>query len=116
MDFKKFQTEAKRTCAQLGDLSDNIHMTLGMVTETAELADCFKKRLAYNKPVDWVNVKEELGDLMWYIANFCTMHGIDIEEIMETNIAKLKARYPDKFTEEKAIHRDLNKEREILEK
>jgi len=116
MDFKTYQQESSRTCVKLGDLSDNIHMTLGMVTEASELADVFKKRLAYNKPIDWVNVREEIGDILWYLANFCRMHNIDIEEVMGTNIAKLKARYPDKFTEDNAINRDLKKEREILEK
>ena len=65
--------------------------------------------------LDLVNVKEEIGDLLWYIAIMLNVLDTDFETVMRTNIAKLKARYPDKFTEEKATHRDLNKERQILE-
>ena len=82
--------------------ADNIHMALGMVTEAGELADIFKKNLAYKKPIDWINAREEVGDIMWYLVNFCSMNGFDLEEILERNIAKLKARYPEKFTEENA--------------
>jgi len=95
---------------------DVLHMILGMMTETGELADVFKKSLAYNKPIDWVNVQEELGDLMWYIAGFCKICDIDLEVVLHKNMEKLKARYPEKFNSDKANNRDLLKEREILER
>jgi NTP pyrophosphatase (non-canonical NTP hydrolase) len=62
------------------------------------------------------NVKEEIGDLMWYIGVFCKKNNLNLEEIMETNIKKLAARYPDKFTQKAAINRNLDAERAILEK
>jgi hypothetical protein len=43
------------------------------------------------------------------------MNGWDLREILATNIAKLEARYPEKFTEEQAINRDLGAERQVLE-
>ena len=117
MNFKEYIEEAERTSADLGDKKlDNLHYVLGMVTEVGELADTFKKNLAYGKEIDWVNVREELFDITWYIANFCRINEIDFEKGLDTNIAKLRARYPEKFTEEKAINRDLDKERQILEK
>lgn len=117
MDIKTYILESSRTCADLGspDLN-NIHMMLGMCTEIAELQDVFKKNLAYKKEIDITNVREEIGDLMWYVGNFCRMNNFDLEEILDTNIEKLKVRYPEKFTHENAINRDLKKEREILEK
>lgn len=119
MKLKQYIKEASRTNAPLDNNYDDmtsIHMILGMVTEVAELADVYKKHLAYKKFKDMVNIKEELGDLMWYIAGFCKMNNINIHEVLQTNINKLKARYPDKFTEEAAIIRDLDNERKILEK
>lgn len=117
MKYQEYQKEAARTCAKLANDSDNnIHMILGMQTEVAELADVFKKNLAYGKPIDWVNAKEEIGDLMWYVANFCNLNDIDLEQVMETNINKLRARFPGKFTQENALNRDLETERKILEK
>lgn len=116
MEINKYQKEAARTCAKIdGGILDDLHMALGMQTEAAEIADVYKKCIAYKKPIDYVNIKEELGDLMWYIVNICNMHGWDVRDIMQTNIDKLRARYPEKFTEEHAINRDLETERKILE-
>ena len=94
---------------------DNIHMMLGVMSESGEIADIFKKNLSYKTSIDWVNMKEELGDIMWYIAGFCDINGFSLEEIMEINIGKLKARFPDGFNEHDATHRDLDVERNILE-
>lgn len=115
MNIKEYCEAAGRTKAQLSSLlEDNLHMVLGMVTEAGELADVYKKNLAYTKPIDLVNAKEEIGDIMWYIANYCNVNGFDLEAIMERNIEKLRARYPEKFTTDKAINRDLEAEREVL--
>jgi len=117
MQLNKFCELTERTCAKLNNENlDNFHMLMGMATEIGELIDVFKKNLAYNKPIDWVNVQEEIGDLMFYVGSFCRMHGFDLEKILDTNIQKLIARYPEKFTKENAINRNLDKEREILEK
>lgn len=119
MTIQEYSELAKRTDAPMGDTYPNlhaVHMVMGISTEAGELVDVYKKSLAYGKPIDVANEKEEIGDLMWYIANHCTNRGFDLSEIMATNIAKLQARYPEKFTSENAITRDLSKEREILEK
>lgn len=117
MEIKEYQEKAKRTLAKTADsLTDDLHMILGMQTESAEIADVYKKHIAYGKELDLVNVKEEIGDQMWYIANLCNLHSWDLRDIMDTNIKKLEARFPDKFSQEKALNRDLKTEREILEK
>jgi len=94
---------------------DTEHGILGIATEAGELLDALKKAIFYGKPLDLVNIKEEIGDAMWYIALICKANGWTFEEIQQQNIAKLKARYPDKFTQDKALNRDLPKEREVLE-
>jgi NTP pyrophosphatase (non-canonical NTP hydrolase) len=116
MEINTYQGKAARTLAKIdGNILDDLHMILGMQTEVAEIADVYKKCIAYKKPIDYVNIKEELGDVMWYIANLCNMHGWDLRDILDTNIAKLEARYPEKFTEEQALNRNLSVERQILE-
>lgn len=45
----------------------------------------------------------------------CRAYDIDFEQMLEININKLKARYPEKFTEEAALNRDLEQERNVLE-
>jgi len=116
MQLKEYCEKANRTNANLETWQLNdLHMILGMMTEIGELADTFKKELAYNKNLDWVNIKEELGDIMWYWGNLCYTNGLNPEEILDINIAKLQSRYPNKFTTYHAKNRNLEKERTILE-
>lgn len=93
-----------------------LHAMIGLCTESAEFQDMLKKHIFYGKPVDRPNLIEELGDIMWYIAIASDELGVSLEDIMQKNSDKLKARYGDKFTEDKASNRDLDKERAILEK
>lgn len=70
MNLKEYQEQASRTCPDLGSLEKNIlHMDIGILTEIGEIADIFKKNLAYNKPIDYVNLGEEIGDVCWYVVN-----------------------------------------------
>ncbi len=92
-----------------------IHYVLGVGTEAGELQDAVKRLVAYNKPLDTVNVKEEIGDIFWYLGRLCDSLGLTFEECMERNIEKLKTRYPNKFTEHSALNRDLEAERKVLE-
>ena len=92
-----------------------IHACMGMQTETAEFTDALKKAIFYGKTLDVVNLKEELGDLLWYVSQAMDELDTTYEIEMSRVIRKLKARYPEKFTEENAENRNLTKEREILE-
>lgn len=93
-----------------------LHAGIGLSTEAGEFLDALKKHIFYGKELDKVNLAEEMGDMFWYMAIVADELGFEFEEVMEKNIAKLKARYGDKFTEEKAEKRDLNTERNILNK
>lgn len=116
MDFKTYQELSARTGARLANKQlDNIHMAMGMSTEAGELLDVFKKELAYGKEPDWINVEEEIGDEMWYIAGLCTINNLNFDKILEKNVQKLRVRYPELFTEEDANNRKLDIERNILE-
>lgn len=92
-----------------------LHAAMGICTETGELMDALKKHLIYGKELDLVNIVEEVGDLFWYIAILADAFNFTFEDSMEKNLAKLKARYPNNFTEKDALLRDLEKERKILE-
>jgi NTP pyrophosphatase (non-canonical NTP hydrolase) len=116
MNIQDYIKQSERTCPDLGnELNNQIHMAIGISTEANELLDAYKKWFAYNKPLDKTNVAEEVGDCFWYLCNLCRMLNLDPEAILQNNINKLRARYPEKFTNENAIHRDLDKERKILE-
>lgn len=99
-----------------------MHHVMGLVTEAGEIMDALKKAAIYGKELDVVNILEELGDIQWYYARTIATLNEDfgmytsMEQIMEVNIDKLRKRYGDKFTENKASVRDLDAEREILER
>jgi NTP pyrophosphatase (non-canonical NTP hydrolase) len=92
-----------------------LHSAIGLVTEAGEIQDALKKHVFYGRALDKVNLEEELGDLFWYMAIMADTLGISFEQVMEKNIRKLKSRYGEKFTEERAITRNLQTERQILE-
>jgi len=93
-----------------------LHGAIGLATETGELVQALIYSKFEGKELDKVNVKEELGDFCWYLAIFLRELDLDLHDVMQVNIDKLKARYGDKFSEEKANNRDLETERDILSK
>lgn len=115
------KTESRDFSAMNSRLTDDglkrlLHAGIGLSTEAGEFLDALKKHIFYGKELDRVNLKEEMGDLFWYLAIACDELGVDFEPLMARNIEKLKARYGEKFSEERAENRDLNSEREILER
>ena len=101
--------------SEFGVNSRILHACMGTTTEAGELVDACKKSMFYGKQLDKVNLAEEAGDVLWYIAILCDELGITFEELFEVTITKLKKRYGDKFSDESAENRDLAAEREILE-
>lgn len=94
---------------------DLLHASLGLVTEAAETADVFKRYLYYGKKVDVTNLKEEAGDLLWYLALMLRTIGSDFGEVMQMNHDKLAERYPEGFSKEKATNRNRANERKKME-
>lgn len=79
LTIENYQKLAKRTCPDLGSLEKNLlHMRLGIITEVGEVLDIFKKNLAYGKPIDIVNLGEELADVAWYACNEATFRNREI--------------------------------------
>ena len=94
---------------------DMLHGAIGLATEAGELLDAIKRALFYGQPLDRTNLIEELGDLEWYMAVLRDAIGVTQEDVQARNIAKLRARYPQHFTTQDALNRDLGRERSILE-
>jgi NTP pyrophosphatase (non-canonical NTP hydrolase) len=75
------------------------HAVLGMAGEVGELAGALEKWLYYGRALDRENLIEEMGDLLWYVAQLCNGIAVDMSMVMEANIAKLRARYPEKYSD-----------------
>ena len=96
--------------------NDNpMKLVLKIVKNTCKLLDMMKKKLYYNKPIDENLFKTITHLVMLDVSDYMNTYDIDIEKSFDVNIDKLKARYGDKFSSEKAINRDLETERNILE-
>ena len=122
MQLNEYQELALRTAApREGEGSVNaehdlLHAGMGFASEGGEFLDVLKKKHAYDKPMDMVNLREEIGDIMWYCAIAARGLGTTLEDIATINIQKLAKRYPERFTAEAALNRDLDGERAVLEK
>lgn len=105
MELNQYQELAMRTAKALEFKDSLVHGALGVTSEAGELATAVKAHVIYGKPLDYANVKEELGDLMWFAQYMASMMGWTMEEVACENIAKLQKRYPDKYSDEAAIAR-----------
>ena len=115
---QRTQTNMKVAQARINDLDADfavglLHAAVGIAGESGELATAVEKWLFYGQILDNDNLKEELGDLLWYIAEACNAAGISLEEVMAGNIAKLKKRYPDKYSDERALEENRDRESEM---
>lgn len=82
-----------------------IHAVLGISGEAGELTDAIKKSVMYGKELNIIHVKEEAGDILWYMSVLLDTIGSSFEEVMQMNHDKLEKRYPSKFSKEDAIAR-----------
>jgi NTP pyrophosphatase (non-canonical NTP hydrolase) len=91
-------------------------LLLEFIKENLKLLDILKKKIYYNKDMN-IEVVKNLSINMFYLLNYyCEKNNTIVSDILDININKLKARYGEKFSSERAINRDLETERAILEK
>lgn len=93
----------------------DLHAVIGICTEAGELLEAMYNHKWKGEEFDVVNAKEEIGDIFWYMAILFRRYKWNIKRIFWTNVEKLKKRYGNKFSSEKAINRNLEAERKILE-
>lgn len=89
---------------------DIIHAIIGLRTEVGEMMASLINVIEHGDDLDIGNLIEELGDLMWYSAILAEALKTTLYLVQAKNIAKLKARYPEKFTTEAAVNRNLEAE------
>jgi len=71
---------------------------VGMSAEAGEFTEVVKKIIFQGKEPTEENIfhlKRELGDIMWYVMQACIGMNVSLEEIVEMNVEKLLARYPE---------------------
>lgn len=104
--FDEYQRQAMRTANKSLDRDEMLlNSVMGMCGEAEEAIDLLKKHRAQGAALDVDRLAKEVGDCLWYIAEFAEASGVSLAEIAQRNIAKLKARYPDGFSEERSKNR-----------
>jgi NTP pyrophosphatase (non-canonical NTP hydrolase) len=96
MNFSEYQTQSRVT-ARYPDQGNNLtYPTLGLCGEAGEVADKLKKIMRDDGGVvseeKKQDLKIELGDVLWYIAQLSTELGFQLEDVAQTNIDKLRSR------------------------
>ena len=87
------------------DIGGVLNSCLGLSGEVGELNDMVKKFIFHQKPMDEAHFKKEIGDICWYIAMICESCGYNLDDILQINVDKLNARYPEGFDIERANNR-----------
>ena len=105
MDFNSYQTEALRTDRVPGRGADDdaslIVPMLGLAGETGQLLSEYKKHLRDGEAhrLFKERVSEELGDLLWYVANVASKFDLSLSDVASANLAKVRQRWSSERTE-----------------
>lgn len=78
---------------------------MGLAGEAGEVVDLLKKHLYHGHSLDRDKLTKELGDCLWYLAVLAHLNGVDLADVAAANVVKLRARYPDGFSEERSRNR-----------
>ena len=92
------------------EFSQLLTASIGMQAESGEFSEVIKKIIFQGKPFnedERYHLKRELGDVLWYWVQGCTALGYTPQEVMEENIKKLEARYPNGFEVAKSENRQV---------
>ena len=105
MDLNDYQKQAQRTSNTNDGYDKVLNGVLGLAGEAGECADIVKKHQFQGHELSREEVIEELGDVLWYVAETATGLGITLHDVAMANIEKLWARYPHGFDADRSIHR-----------
>lgn len=106
ISFNDYQKAAFELISEEGKKDMVTNGVLGLAGEAGECCDIVKKFKYQGHDLDITKLKDELGDVLWYIAETASGLGITLEEVAEYNLEKLHKRYHgNKFNKEDSIHR-----------
>ena len=105
MNLNEYQKLAARTINKdLNWKDQGKHALHGMVGEIGELHSIYQKKYQGHE-FDENHAKKELGDLLWFIAEWCTANDLNMGDVAKYNIEKLEKRFPNGFEAEKSLNR-----------
>lgn len=92
MNATDYQKRTSDTAIYPREMAD-FYLVAGLESEVGELCALYKRRIRDGAVTDFRDkLSAELGDVMWYIAQLCEVNGLDLSEVMRSNLAKLASR------------------------
>lgn len=95
-----YQKEAIKTMKPMAKADADKYFCMKIHEEGGEISSLFAKHHYHGKPLDSDNVKDELSDILWYVANLANNNGFQLSEIATHNIDKLRKRHGEKYNQE----------------
>ncbi len=106
MTINEYQTLAMTTLNPALSKQDVLlNSVMGLCGESGEAIDLVKKWLHQGHELEKEKLAKELGDIAWYLAEAAYALELPLEAVLQGNIDKLKARFPEGFSTDKSIHR-----------
>ena len=107
MNSKDFQRAVTRTMGDHLSREEALaNWSMGLAGEAGEAVDLLKKHLFHGHDLDLAEAAKEIGDVLWYAAALCETLGLDLGDVMAFNVEKLRARYPEGFSQERSRERE----------
>ena len=106
MEINEYQKLAMVTLNKKLDKKEMLtNSVMGLCGESGEAIDIVKKWLAQGHSLDREKLIKELGDIAWYLAETAWALEVPLEDVLQGNIDKLKARYPEGFDTGRSLNR-----------
>ena len=94
--YGSYQEQSRKTYNDIDCQGEMVYPTLGLVNEAGEFAGKIKKVFRDKDgeftPEVRAALRDELGDVLWYLTQLCTNLGFTLEEVAEANLDKLFSR------------------------
>ena len=106
MRFNEYQVLARRTQNHELSNADRLnHALRGLASEAGEINGIYQKALQ-GHPVDKYEVADEMGDVLWFLAELADCLCVHLGSVAEHNVSKLLKRYPDGFDADRSVNRE----------
>ncbi len=106
MTFPEYDAAASRTLNQSLSARDRLlDAAAGLAEEGGEVLGLVRKHLFMGHPLDRERLAAELGDALWCLAMTARAAGLTLDDVAEGNLAKLRARYPEGYSDARSRDR-----------
>ncbi|HEU5173855.1 MAG TPA: nucleoside triphosphate pyrophosphohydrolase family protein [Gemmatimonadaceae bacterium] len=107
MTLDDYQQAAARTINQgLDERARLVDAAAGLSEEAGEVLGLVRKHVYMNHALDRDRLTKELGDALWCLAGVAGALGVTLEDVAQSNLAKLRARYPDGYSDDASRARE----------